>query len=497
MAIENYFDDDIELVPDEFTEDDEEDRRRLVYISVNKIYPHPDNPRKDIGDVTELAQSLIANGIMQNLTVVKNINDTRSYNRLLDGGIDGTKYSPAYMNHATKHAFEGSYTVIIGHRRLAAAKAAGMTEVPCVISDMDYKTQISTMMTENLQRVDLTIYEQAQCFKQMKLDLGMDMGQISEKTGFSETTIRRRLKLSDLDPGKLQKASHRQISMDDLEKISKIENVEERNKLLEDVGTYNFDYSYKRAIKAQEEEQLRRKWRTSLLSRGLTELGYRESTTNDNYRQSTRSYAICSSVSPDEYVLDDDQQYFSFNCSAVYFKRKKNASDDEKRLAYEREREKERLRKEALAEITKTAYELRREFVESISESAAMKFAPIAIEYNVRRDWCDVDNYGYSCNNYAKDKFPGRIHDGNGFTAVSPLVEKAPFRAFLVHTYLRWGDSEHLGYTNYNGDYTENKRLNYIYDFLRKLGYEMSDEEKELMSGTSPLYRKEWEENAV
>ena len=82
MAIENYFDDDTMLM-DEFL-DDEKDRRRLVYIPVDKIYPHPDNPRKDIGDVTELADSMIENGIMQNLTVVKNINDTKSYNRLLN-----------------------------------------------------------------------------------------------------------------------------------------------------------------------------------------------------------------------------------------------------------------------------------------------------------------------------------------------------------------------------------------------------------------------------
>ena len=490
MAIENYFDDDIALM-DEFL-DDEKDRRRLVYIPVEKIYPHPDNPRKEIGDVTELADSMIENGIMQNLTVVKNINDTKSYNRLLDG-FDGVKYSPAYINHATKHAFEDSYTVIIGHRRLAAAKAIGIAEVPCVISDMDYMTQISTMMTENLQRVDLTLFEQAACFKQMKLDLGMTMNQIVEKTGFSESTVRRRMKLCDLDPDKLQKASHRQISMDDLERLGRIEDVEERNKVLEDIGTYNFDYAYKQALRKQEEEQLRRAWRASLLGRGLTEISYKESSTNDNYRQSARSYALCASVSPDAYILDEDQQYFSFNGNTVYFKRDKNAADDEKRLAYEQERERERLRRDALAAVTRTAYELRREFIESISEADAKRFTPIVIEYNVLRDWSDVDNYGYSCNNYAKDKFPGKLHDINGFSSVAPLIENAPYRAFLVHTYLRWNDNEKLCYANYNGDFVGNKRLNYIYDFLRALGYAMSDEEKALMSGTSPLYEKERE----
>ena len=115
------------------------------------------------------------------------------------------------------------------------------------------------------------------------------------------------------------------------------------------------------------------------------------------------------------------------------------------------------------------------------------------IEYNVLRDWSDVDNYGYSYNNYAKEKFPGRLHDINGFSSVAPLIENAPYRAFLVHTYLRWNDNEKLCYANYNGEFVGNKRLNYIYDFLRALGYAMSDEEKALMSGTSPLYEKERE----
>ena len=40
----------------------------LVYIPVDRINPHPDNPRKDLGDLTELADSIRQNGILQNLT---------------------------------------------------------------------------------------------------------------------------------------------------------------------------------------------------------------------------------------------------------------------------------------------------------------------------------------------------------------------------------------------------------------------------------------------
>lgn len=74
----------------------------IKYIPVSKLWRHPDNPRKDLGDVTELAESIKVNGVLQNLTVVPLIGEI------------------------TKKWDGESYRVIIGHRRLAAAKLAGL-----------------------------------------------------------------------------------------------------------------------------------------------------------------------------------------------------------------------------------------------------------------------------------------------------------------------------------------------------------------------------------
>ena len=93
-------------------------------LRIELLTPHPDNPRKDLGDLTELAASIKENGVLQNLTVVPH---------------------------------EDGYRVIIGHRRLEAAKLAGLTEVPCVIVDMSPKEQVQTMLLENMQRADLTV----------------------------------------------------------------------------------------------------------------------------------------------------------------------------------------------------------------------------------------------------------------------------------------------------------------------------------------------------
>ena len=54
------------------------------------------------------------------------------------------------------------------------------------------------MMIENMQRSDLTTYEQAQGF-QLMLDLGDTVEQVASKSGFSQSTIRRRVKLLSLD----------------------------------------------------------------------------------------------------------------------------------------------------------------------------------------------------------------------------------------------------------------------------------------------------------
>lgn len=67
-------------------------------IPIDMLRPHPDNPRKDLGDLTELAESIKARGVMQNLTVI-----------------------PQYK--LGKIAY---YTILIGHRRCEASKIAGL-----------------------------------------------------------------------------------------------------------------------------------------------------------------------------------------------------------------------------------------------------------------------------------------------------------------------------------------------------------------------------------
>lgn len=193
----------------------------VVKIRVENIYPHPDNPRKDLGDVTELAESMKKHGVMQNLTVIP---------------ASALTADPEDQPDADKVSVISDFHALIGHRRLEAAKLAGLVEVPCQIrSKISRKEQVGIMLLENIQREDLTIQEQAQGF-QMMLDLGDTEDQIAEKTGFSKSTVRHRLNIAKLDQEKLKEKQQDdafQLTLKDLYELEKIKDVEIRNEILD------------------------------------------------------------------------------------------------------------------------------------------------------------------------------------------------------------------------------------------------------------------------
>lgn len=186
------------------------DNRSIVMLNRGQLQPHPDNPRKDLGDLTELRESIRENGIMQNLTVVP----------CGDGLVDS-----------------GDYMILIGHRRFAASDGI-LDELPCVIADnLSRKEQVGIMLEENMQRSDLTYMEQARGF-QMMLDLGDTVESISKKTGFSTKTIKHRLEIAKLDNESIEEAeSMFQISISDFIELEKVKDIDKRNEILESVDS--------------------------------------------------------------------------------------------------------------------------------------------------------------------------------------------------------------------------------------------------------------------
>ena len=173
-------------------------------IPVEQLNHDPENPRKDLGDLSELTESIRKNGIMQNLTVVKG-HAVGKEEWIRNAKAEGITKEQAMGTWEPDLYVQDGFTVVIGNRRMEAAKAAGLTELPCVISGMDHREQIATMLEENMQRQDLTVYEQAQGF-QMMMDLGYSPKQISEKTGFSEKTVKDRIKFTKFNQKNFESA---------------------------------------------------------------------------------------------------------------------------------------------------------------------------------------------------------------------------------------------------------------------------------------------------
>lgn len=434
----------------------------ITNIDVTKLKEHPDNPRKNIGDVTELAESIKARGILQNLTVVP--------------------------------AENGMYTVIIGHRRLAAAKQAGLTEVPCAVVDMDYKTQLSTMLLENMQRSDLTVYEQAQGM-QMMFDLGVPVAEIVEKTGFAETTVRKRLKIATLPTEQMQQAVERGGTLEDYVQIADIKDAKERRELLKKVGTRDFEFSLTRAKRQQVEAE-----KTPLVKAELKAIGakaVKNSVYNSNYERLKQCDIRDWKEGTFKKPKGKEELFFEISYGTVYLMRKKSKAQKKKEEKSKCELHIENANRE-LMHLTKTAYECRVNFVRNFTavEKHKETITKWLVQFAGRiiTDYCSCDRKYINSEIGSDEKYSVDAPKWRQFIAEDK-------RAPIVVAYALAGDDENRGYytagwhASNNAksapEYRGNQSLDRIYEFLCELGYEMSETELQLQSGEHELLKGE------
>lgn len=432
----------------------------IEFIDIEKIHPHKDNPRKNLGDLTELAESIKKNGIYQNLTVI-----------------------PATGYHY------GEYTVIIGHRRLAAAKLAGLLKVPCIVTAMDEREQIATMLLENMQRTDLTVYEQAQGI-QMMLDLGDTVDEISEKTGFSKSTIRRRTRLLQLDEDTFRGSQERQVTLEEYDKLFEIKDESARNELLADIGTRNFNNKFLEAKLKEENE----KKRAELIS-ALSE--FAEKTSSGRCRDLCYvGYISKASEIPED---REDVKYFYYEAYGNSFYLYRDFTDEEKAEAEEDEREdaeaklirqKQRDRVNRANGIADRFFKLRFEFVKNLNPKGLKDEMMTVLAY------ASFESFGYNFDLGIIEKLLEKKISKKDSYRITPdielcrdIIKTEPEKLLLCIAYSRFTDNaEKRHHNTWNGDYMENETLDKLYIFLCDLGYEMSDEEKAYMDGTHEIF---------
>lgn len=469
----------------------------IVMIPVNQIHPHPKNPRRDIGDVTELANSIQAKGVLQNLTVVPGHWMTQQ---------EWAEISARYKEHPTeedrllmdgKWLYSG-YTVIIGHRRLAASKQAGLAEVPCVVTELSDREQFDTMMVENVQRADLTVFEQAQGF-QMMLNMGGSVESVAEQTGFSQTTVRNRLKLMKLDQAKLQQSMKREATLSDYMELDKIEDSKLRDKVLESIGTSNFHAELASAISKEKQIRQMEEW-TALVS------PFAEKIEKQDYKtmEIVRTFNKCNDPAEGGWDPPTDSgttKYFYRIESGygVYLYREKafDSSEEDRKKAEQAAKQAEFDRKKnELNEISDRHYSLRNNFIMEFSAAkkhsvSIMQFALQTIVHTSTRYGCKIDWQMLA------DLLDIRMDDEQ--KKVDPVeyaaaIKERPEYSLLATAYAALAqDGDKYWDWSWSGDarcflHEKNDKLNLIYQMLTRLGYEMSDEEIAMQKGTHELF---------
>ena len=478
----------------------------LIYIPVAELYPHPDNPRKVVDDLEELAASIKANGIYQNLTVIK------GHYMTMDEWIEiakkeGVSKENAKATFPEENFVDDGYTVIIGHRRLAAAKLAGLKEVPCSIAEMSEKKQIQTMLLENMQRKDLKVYEEAKGF-QMLLDFGETVDEVSEKTGFSATTIRRRVRLNELDQAKLKKACDtRQIALGTFDELAKIEDVEKRNYLLEYIGTDEFKYKFTLALQEQQVDKI-----LPEVNEWIAEIKAKEMSVSQRYGGGYERIGSWSDFDLHDWnetkkklpKPDKKKIYYYIDKAGgkleLYYKEKKAAAPKptEEEIEYNRRLE------NAWAYIENqsiTFYRMRQEFIKNFvttkaNETAVLQGAVWA---------CLLRCYDYTyVNRHNVDRLLGTPHaeftSRENTVNVLKKVKKIDSNILAQLVYEMFGDDEKQLTTNNSWrkawpTYDANPRLLYLYRWLTSplIGYTMSETEKSLVYGEAKIYEENTE----
>jgi ParB family transcriptional regulator, chromosome partitioning protein len=133
-------------------------------IPIEEIQPNASQPRKDVGDLQGLAESVREKGVLEPLLV---------------------RFLPE----------SGKYMIISGERRYLASRAAGLTELPCIEKDVDDAETLEMALIENLQRKDLTPFEEADGVQALAGRFGMTHEEIAKKVGKSRSSITELLSL--------------------------------------------------------------------------------------------------------------------------------------------------------------------------------------------------------------------------------------------------------------------------------------------------------------
>ncbi len=207
-------------------------REGYFLCPVSRISPNPNQPRKAFYEQTidELAQSLRANGVLQPLLVKPN---------------------------------GSGFQLVAGERRLRAAKKIGLKEVPVIIKDVDDRDQLLLSLIENLQREDINPIDEAEGFRKLMENFGLNQMDVAKRVGKDRATVANAVRLLKL-PEEIKLAiRNNTLSPGHARAILALPGVEEQLKLFRRISSENLtvrgaeSYVKSKRHKMQEPQQNR------------------------------------------------------------------------------------------------------------------------------------------------------------------------------------------------------------------------------------------------
>ena len=146
---------------------------RIVAVPLDKIAANPNQPRKDFADedMRELTDSVREHGII--------------------------------LPPVVEETGDGNYIIVMGERRIRAARAAGLTEVPVLVRSYSEQKRMEVALIENIQRVDLNPVEEAMAYRQLMELTGLSQDEVAARVGKNRSTVANTLRLLKLPPAML------------------------------------------------------------------------------------------------------------------------------------------------------------------------------------------------------------------------------------------------------------------------------------------------------
>ena len=185
---------------------------RVVFLPPKAIRPNPAQPRKVFREeaLEELAESIRRHGILQPLSVRR----------------VGT-----------------SYELIAGERRLRAGILAGLTEIPCIVMQMDDKESGMTALVENIQRQDLDYIEQAKGIQLLMEKWTMSQEQVARVLGKSQSAVANKLRLLRHSDKVLERLRHTGLTERHARALLKLETDGQKLQAVETICRLNMSVS--------------------------------------------------------------------------------------------------------------------------------------------------------------------------------------------------------------------------------------------------------------